>query len=536
MNGTSLIRRWARLASSSIATGDGPASPSNPRRGPIRGGVVAVGPLALWKDVFPEGGLIFDPSAAVITVPVNGAITGPTPLLICSPPRGHARAAVDIVIEARTGERNIYFRVSLRNSSVADLAALQISLPPGEAHLWTAQKSADGRWITSGRVDIHVALRAPTSGRRIAVVGPPYSAPAGGANGDAQPVEPLVDDGQLHLAAWARDMTSASGTACDPKFMFGPLGEKVDLLLATAGVHGILPNAFTAAWLGTLLAENETKSILIEQSTDAVFGGQAMAEAMSRFLPQAVIHREGPSGIRLDRTEALQECVRSLPTAYPILHGSYAGFRARFAERGWADIAARSFMYSMLGTSRNSLLLEQLAARLGWGGTPTIVDIGAGFGLLGLELASKGWNATVIDCDAFRVEEIGSWLAGQSSKTLQLERIVRSMDDIPKGGVPGKLAPQAIAFFHSLLLAQREHVSDILRACWARLTPGGALILHELVRGTPGESSEDSRLFEFDELLRLVAENATAPRFISVLDGKPMQQFVPGNSLIVALR
>jgi hypothetical protein len=355
-------------------------------------------------------------------------------------------------------------------------------------------------------------------------------APAGGAMAPGAREERIGDQRQVHLAAWASDIAAASGSASDPKFMFGPLSEPVDLLVVPGNVGGVFPNAFTAAWLGTLLAEREIGAALIQRDD------HRMVQTLGQFLPEAAVRKDHARWIHLDRTDDLADCVNSLPTSYPFLHRAYEGFREKFVEKGWGHVASRSFMYSMLGTSRNSLLLERMAAEFEWGPNPAIVDIGGGYGFLGLELAAKGWTVAAIDRESFNTEVVGCWLAARSPRPLPLELVTQSMDEIPEGGLPGGRAPHAITFFHSLLMAQRDRVGDIIRTCWDSLVPGGALVIHELVHGTPGERVGDRRLFKRDELLRLITENAAAPSFVSVLDGKPMDKFVPGTSLIVARR
>ncbi len=492
---------------------------------------VVIGPVYRWGRVSPEGPLEFDQSGPAVITPATGALTGPSPRLVCRFSGEDTGEPVDIVIEARPTEGRVYYRLKLGRSRAADLAMLGISLPQGEVYLWAVrQRSLDGKWVTAGRTDLHIEPDWAAAAGLIAVVQPPSDALAGDAAMRAAPDERIGHQRQIRLAVWASDIANAKGSTADPQFMFGPLSEPVDLLLVPYGVGGVFPNAFTAAWLGTLLAERETGAALIERSANA------MADTLCKFLPEAAVRKDHARWLRLDRTDDLADCVTSLPTSYPFLHHAYEGFREKFSEKGWEPLASRSFMYSMLGTSRNSLLLERMAIKFGWGPIPTIVDIGGGCGFLGLELAAKGWNVAAVDRDSFRTEVVGRWLAERSPRPLPLELVTQSMDEIPQGGVPGGRAPHVITFFHSLLMGQRDRVGDILRACWDSLVPGGALVIHELVHGTPGERLDDQRLFEQEELLRLLTENAAAPGFVSVLDGKPMDKFVPGTSLIVVRR
>ncbi|HEV2336682.1 MAG TPA: hypothetical protein VGS13_14360 [Stellaceae bacterium] len=439
-----------------------------------------------------------------------------------------AGAPVDIIIEVHSAKGRVYFRLKLGGSRAVDLAGLGISLPQGDAHLWAVQQRLlDRKWLTASRTDLRVEPEWPDAARVIAVVSP---APEGEAAAPAVAEERIGDQRQVHLAVWARDIANRSGSPTDPKFMFGPLEEPVDLLMVRCDVSGVFPNAFTAAWLGTLLAERETGAALVQRDD------QGMAEKLCKFLPKAAVRKHNGRWIRLDRTDDLADRVASLPTSYPFLHRAYEGFRKKFIEQGCGPLASRSFMYSMLGTSRNSLLLERMSTQFGWGPNPTLVDIGGGCGFLGLELAAKGWNVAAVDRDPFRIEVVGRWLVERSPRPLPLELVTQSMDEIPEGGLPGGVAPHVITFFHSLLMGQRDRVGDILLACWDSLVPGGALVIHELVHGTPGERVGDGRLFEQEGLLRLITENAAAPSFVSVVDGKPMELFVPGTSLIVVRR
>ena len=518
--------------------GSKPAAATTGKRASADGGpgangesVVVIGPVNRWGEVSPEGSLEFDQFGPAVTVPTTGALTGPSPRLVCHFSGEDTGEPVDIVIEARPTEGRVYYRVKLGRSRAADLAILGISLPQGEVYLWAVhQRSPNGKWVTAGRTDLHVEPDWAAAARLIAVVQPPPEAFEGDAAIRAAPEERIGDQRQIRLAVWASDIASASGSTADPKFMFGPLSEPVELLLVPRDVGGVFPNAFTVAWLGTLLAERETGAALIER------GDNAMADTLCKFLPESAVRKDHARWLRLDRTDDLADRVTSLPTSYPFLHRAYEGFRKKFSDKGWEPVAARSFMYSMLGTSRNSLLLERMATQFGWGPNPTIVDIGGGCGFLGLELATKGWNVAAVDRDPFRTEVVGRWLAERSPRPLPLELVTQSMDEIPQGGLPGGVAPHVVTFFHSLLMGRRDRVGDILRACWDSLVPGGALVIHELVHGTPGERAGDQRLFEQEELLRLIAENAAEPSFVSVLDGSPMDIFVPGTSLIVARR
>lgn len=490
--------------------------------------VLAGGPARRWGDVAPEGGLLFDAAGPAVSAPHSGAFTGPSPRLRCGFPGGDGGASIDIVIEAGARRGRRYYRVCLGSARTADLAALGIALPSGEAHLWAVTRNAEQKLVTAGRTDLRVEPALPNSAERIAIVNPP---PA-----DIDTASPAVsgdDQGQLHLAIWARDVDAASGTAADPRFVFGPLRRTVDVLLVPAEVPGVFPNAFTAAWFATLLSEREAGAIRVERGEGAQ--NRAMTEALGSFFPPQTMDFRQPGWTVLAPAPELADRIGSLPTSYPGLHRAYDGFRERLAEHGWAEIAGRSFMYSMLGASRNSLLLERLAARIGCGSPPSLVDIGGGFGFLGLELAAKGWPVAVIDYDPFKTEVMGRWLADRVRPAGSIEFRTQSMDEIPETGLPAD-RPRLVTFFHSLRLARRDLVPAILRRCWDSLAPGGALVIHELVHGTPGESAEDELLFRYDDLLRVVSENAAKPGYWSVLDAAPMAEFVAGTSLFVACR
>jgi len=340
---------------------------------------------------------------------------------------------------------------------------------------------------------------------------------------------------QIHLSPWATaDLEGASGSAEDPKFSFGPLGAPTDLLVVRHHAQGILPNAFTAAWLGTLLAEKEIRTALVARVGSGPNGGSAVANAVTKWLPEGAVCGAGPRWIRLTTTPDLAHHVQNLPTAYPLLHRSYEGFRDICRRQGSDQEAPQSFMYSMLGATRNSLVLERIAARLGWGANPAIADVGGGYGFLGLELAAKGWNVAVIDVDRAKTELLGPWLTQRSPRPLPINFFTRSMDELSDAGVPGGSPPQAITFFQSLRLGNRDRAAETLRACWARLAPGGVLLIHELVHEMPGVTFAEGSLFYRDELLGLVNEVAEVPSYVSKWDGEPMRKFIPDVSVILA--
>ncbi|HEV2336902.1 MAG TPA: class I SAM-dependent methyltransferase [Stellaceae bacterium] len=312
------------------------------------------------------------------------------------------------------------------------------------------------------------------------------------------------------------------------------MGAPTDLLVVRHHAQGILPNAFTAAWLGTLLAEKEVRAALVARVGSGPNGGRAVANAVVRWLPEEALCDAGPRWIRLTAAPGLAHHVQNLPTAYPLLHRAYDGFRDICRRQGSDQDAPQSFMYSMLGATRNSLVLDRIAARLGWGPNPAIVDVGGGYGFLGLELAAKGWNVAVIDVDRAKTELLGPWLTRRSPRPLPINFFTRSMDELSDAGVPGGFPPHAITFFQSLRLGNRDRAADTLRACWARLAPGGALLIHELVHEMPGVSFAEGSLFCRDELLGLVEEVAAVPSYVSKWDGQPMRKFIPDASVILA--
>jgi hypothetical protein len=107
------------------------------------------------------------------------------------------------------------------------------------------------------------------------------------------------------------------------------------------------------------------------------------------------------------------------------------------------------------------------------------------------------------------------------------------MDELSDACFPSGSPPQVITFFQSLRLGNRARAADTLRACWARLAPGGALLIHELVHETPGVVFAEGSLFYRDELLHLVAETAGPPSYISKWNGEPMRKFIPDTSIIL---
>jgi len=111
-----------------------------------------------------------------------------------------------------------------------------------------------------------------------------------------------------------------------------------------------------------------------------------------------------------------------------------------------------------------------------------------------------------------------------------------TMEEFPACSLSARLsALHVITFLGSLLFAQRDRISDILRACWERLAPGGALIIHELVRRDPTEHLYEER-FERDELIDLVAESTAPPDFVSIIDGQPMDAFRAGLTALLACK
>lgn len=357
-----------------------------------------------------------------------------------------------------------------------------------------------------------------SGGRRIAIVRPPGVVPA-----DVPAVRELLaaagDETLVHLCFEGRHFDSSRATAADPAFLFTRLDPPVDLLLVLPRTPFVLANTFTAAWLGTLLARGEAREIRIAREDRDHF--RQLSAAVRAALPASVFGDLDEHWLRLRPDTGLAERVAALPTSYGFLHGIDREFRDVFPFQG-ADTSLRN---SLFGASRNSLFLETLAERLGWGPRPRLLDIGGAYGCLGLELAVKGWDVTVVDNDPTKTELLGPWFAGLAPRRLAIEFRTLSMDDIPAGGIAGDgRGWDAATFFLSLYHADRERVPDLLRACWQRLAPGGALVVHEVVVDEDRGRGDDLQ-FERGELIGLVSENAAAPSYLSIEDASPSAEF-----------
>jgi hypothetical protein len=355
--------------------------------------------------------------------------------------------------------------------------------------------------------------------RRIAIVHP-ASAVLAEMPTVRQVLDAGADDAMLvHLCFEGRHFDSSRATAADPAFLFTRLDPPVDLLLVLPQTQGVLPNTFTAAWLGTLLARGEAREIRIARDDEEHF--RRLTNALRAALPATAFVEPDEHWLRLHSGAGLAERAAALPSSYGFLHGIDREFRGLWPFQG-AETTLRN---SLFGASRNSLILESLAERLGWGPRPRLLDIGGAYGCLGLELAAKDWDVTVADNDPTKTESLGPWLVRLSPQPLAIEFCTLSMEDIATGGIPGDGAGwDAITFFLSLYNAKRERVPALLRACWQRLAPGGALVIHEVV---PLEARErvDDLQFERDELIRLVTENAAPPGYVSMTDASLSAEF-----------
>lgn len=441
----------------------------------------------------------------------------------------------EITIAARDGVAALVLRLPTSARMVAVDGARLLAQLAGEALIAVDVPAGETRTV---RMHGYDRLR------RIAIVRPASLSQAPAVR---EALCPVADDAAfIHLCYHGKHFDLARAVADNPAFLFAQLDPPVDGLVVLPQTPGLFPNAFTTAWLGTLLVRGEAREILVGRGGGE--RGRQLGDALRAALPVTAIEEADRQWLRLRPGVGLFERVADLPTAYSFLHGAYKGFRDLYgsvkhrnstyliAAGNGEGPAEASFKYSLIGASRNSLVLERLAHRLEWGEQPTMLDIGGGHGFLGLELAAKGWTVTVADYDPAKTELLGPWLARLSPRPLAIEYRTLRMEDIAAGGIPDHSSGvHVITFFGSLLFARRDCVPAILRACWERLAPGGGIVIREMVRQTAGEHLHEFR-FERCELIRLVAENAAPPSFISIVDGSPMTEFHASASALLAVK
>jgi hypothetical protein len=497
---------------------------------PVPSLVKVIGPTEYWSVVSPDGPISDDTTGPVVTV-VNGIVVASSSSLRCEFADSDTGGPVDIVIEGQEDGRRIFFRLALESARTVDLVQLGISLPVGIVLLWAlSPRSSDGKWISGGRTDLLVDADWPHPIRRIAVVQntkiPLHVDPAA-----RDLLGSAMECANCIYLSYGAVQLDRAGSVENPRILFMPLSEPVDLLLIKRGAGGLFPNAFTAAWLATLLADREVKAIAIERQGENS-EWREFEDSLCNWLPGKVDFTL-KDWIRISHSPDLQQNIESLPSGYPLLHRAYWEFCGLLPP----DYrVARTVMYSLWGASRNSLLLERIAASRQWGPNPVIIDVGGGWGFLGLEMVAKGWTATVIDRDLVKVE-LGRWLARRASCPLSIDFHREAMEALPEHGFPSAARPQVVSFFQSLLFADRQQVADILRTAFDWLASGGALIIVEWTR-TPGEplESSDEQRFTPDELMRLVAESACPPKLVSLRDGSEVVEFSPALTAIVAYK
>ena len=455
----------------------------------------------------------------------------------------HARAALAIDIRRRLGETEVVA------AAVERVEGLVLRIPVSASCI-----VADGASVLSHQngemrilVDIEpgrartIRLREVNRTRRIALVRPAgLTASAIPALGRLLDVTDSIEADLIHLSDQALHLDSSRASPERPAFIFSPIDPPVDTLLITSRTFSLFPNVFSAAWVGTLLERGEAAEVLVTREGGENF--DRLLAVLRACLPADTIDEGDPDWVRLVPSDGLAGHLAALPTSYVFLHGAWPGFRELYGAVEHSDShlsvngdgpAEARFMYSFSGASRNSLVLERLADRLGWGPRPDMLDIGGGHGFLGLEMAAKGWTVTVAEHDPAKTEVIGPWLARLSPRSLALRFRTVRMEDIPLGALPAEVGGlQVVTFFSSLFFARRDCVRALLRNCRERLAPGGAVLIHELVRQSKDEHLHDRR-FEYRELIDLVTEGVGPPSYISIVDGSPMDQFVPGLSALL---
>lgn len=342
----------------------------------------------------------------------------------------------------------------------------------------------------------------------------------------------------------------------EPRHMFATGARRFDLAIVAQQFPVLYGNDFTLAWLaritrllapgGALLVEyknpkrNETLNLVT-------------AEALRARLPDVTV--EGPENgvIRIAPAPKKRFSLRGLfaggrgaapspfKSIYPAFEDKFDAYAAMLTRHGQLvgatqdereAEARQSFVYALFGANQKSYLVERICAHFGIDRPVQGLDMGGGYGFMAAELCKQGHAFCVADYDPEKVTKIGPWLAKECGVGDSLTFRTLPMEEITE--IEGKF--DVIAFFGSLLYADRGQVENILAHAETLLTDGGLLIVHENPqdRSQPG-SIDHEKKFLCADLIDYMTASVGPPAFFSAFSGAPIDAEAAAKSVMIAV-
>lgn len=214
---------------------------------------------------------------------------------------------------------------------------------------------------------------------------------------------------------------------------------------------------------------------------------------------------QGKGWICVRPKRGLKKEVAAFNSIYPRLASTFSEFRkvidkennTEKEDLSKSEIANQSFIYSMHWALATSSIMRLIFNRFGKSGPLMGIDIGGDHGFLACELATMGHVITNLELNCFRIEHMMPWLSQACRVSGRVDGRVGRMEDlIPNHENREKF--DLVSLMGSLLLCDREKVSDVLEATKTLLKQGGLIILRENLH--QGESDLSSDKFKAEEL------------------------------------
>lgn len=184
----------------------------------------------------------------------------------------------------------------------------------------------------------------------------------------------------------------------------------------------------------------------------------------------------GNGWLRLHAGAGLEEELRSCGSLVPILaHRAQEALRVIEAAGEAGRSAEDAYVYSLRWALHSRSMLDRLWADLGWREARAGVDMGGGLGFLTCELGRAGHAVTNVEIDSRWLETTQPWLAQVSGVSDRVTSVCSAMEHATRE-VEGR---DFCLFMGSLLCVNRQHVGAMLKDVYARLAPGGVMVLRE---------------------------------------------------------
>ncbi len=201
-------------------------------------------------------------------------------------------------------------------------------------------------------------------------------------------------------------------------------------------------------------------------------------------------------------------------------------------ERLMPEFSQRQLIYTLMGVLQKGVFLENILKLFFQNRHIRMLDLGAGYGALAVEVALKGHQCTGIEMESAKVDKLASWLANSCNVSSRMDMITGSFDMIKKIKEPYEI----ISFFGSLLYQPREHLDELLHTCREKLTDDGILIIHEFpVSKSSPDAVDFHRQFSAPELENYLLKHFSSTHYYSIFNHNEITLEDASDSVILVL-